>query len=274
MTVLAQFQPWYREVRGEQLNALVNQINTNTTAAAIGAGRPLATAITTVGAGTLTSAALVGGAITRSGPTGAFADTTATAAQLNTTLGSGAAIGTSWFVEYKNTTAFSATIGGGTGVTMSGRLVIPANSVGMYLLTKNGATTYTAFGVGVYEQAFVDTFAAVATADDGTTQTLTAAMIVGGKQVYHKTLGGATPSLTLPLASAIDTALPDMRVGQSFTLRIINSNSGTATIVTNTGWTLTGTLTLATNTWRDFVVTKTGTTATYTAVQVGTGTTS
>jgi len=98
-------------------------------------------------------------------------------------------------------------------------------------------------------------------------------MIVGGNLTYHTSTGGSTPSLTLPLGTAMDTALPNAAIGASYTLRIINANSGTATIVTNTGWTLTGTLTLATNTTRDFVITRTAA-GTYTGVSVGTGTTS
>ena len=113
----------------------------------------------------------------------------------------------------------------------------------------------------------------VATADNGTTQTLTAAMLAGGNNVFHTSAGGTTPSLTLPLAADFLAANPGLAIGQSMRVRVINTNSGTATIVTNTGWTLTGTLTLATNTWREFVVTRTGA-ATVTAVQVGTGTTS
>jgi hypothetical protein len=53
-------------------------------------------------------------------------------------------------------------------------------------------------------------------------------------------------------------------VGSSWVLRIKNSaGAGTWTVVTNTGWTLTGTMTIATGTYRDFIVTFTSlTTAT------------
>lgn len=120
-------------------------------------------------------------------------------------------------------------------------------------------------------------FAVVGTADAGTTQTLTAAMISAPNAQYvtHLSASGSTPSLTLPLAATLIAALPNAQVGTSYILRFINTNSGTATIVTNTGWTLTGTLTLATNTTRDFLVTITSISAgTVTGVSVGTGTTS
>lgn len=249
---------------GTLLNRLVDRLNLTD----LGAASPTNTAITTVGAGTLTAASLTGGVITRSGPTAAFTDTSATGALIDASLPNNNP--TSWLVQYKNTTAFGATIAGGTGVTVSGRTLVPANSVGDFLITKSTTATYTMVGIGVYQQVFANTFALVGTPDNGTTQTLTAAMIAGGNFTSHVTTGGTTPSLTLPLGSAMDTALPSMATGQSYILRIINDNSGTATVVTNTGWTLTGTLTLATVTWRDFIVTRTGTT-TYTGVSIGTG---
>lgn len=117
------------------------------------------------------------------------------------------------------------------------------------------------------------TNAKVATADNGTTQTLTAAMMSGAERVFHTSAGGSTPSLTLPAIADFLAANPGLAIGQSMTVRFINNNSGTATIVTATGWTTSGTLTLATNTWREFVITRTGA-ATATITSVGTGTNS
>lgn len=128
--------------------------------------------------------------------------------------------------------------------------------------------------LGVFNDDAVQTaFGTVTTADNGTSQTLTAAMVTGGSVVYHTSAGGTTPTLTMPLATAIIAAIPGFQVGQSYVLRIINTNSGTATVATNTGITTTGTLTLATNTTRDFLITMTGA-ATLSMVSVGTGTTS
>lgn len=252
---------------GTLLNRLVDRLNLTD----LGAASPTNTSITTVGAGTLTAAGLIGGVITRSGPTAAYTDTTSTGALLDAALPNNNA--TSWLVEIKNGVGFTQTLSGGTGVTLSGRTLVPGNSVGMFLITKSTTATYTMVGIGNYQQAFANAIGAVATADNGTTQTLTAAMVVGGNYTYHVSTGGTTPSLTLPLATAIDTALPAMQTGQSYILRILNNNSGTATVVTNTGWTTSGTLTIATNVWRDFLVTKTDT-ATYTIASVGTGTNS
>lgn len=266
-TVIPNFQPGFRLVDGTALNALVTQVNVLTPGFS-----PLNTALATVGAGTLLAAALLGGVITRTGSSAAFTDTTSNGTLLDSALATNAITGFSRVIQIKNSTAFAETIAGGVGVTVSGRTVIPGNAVGTFLLTRTGTATYTLVGISAVVQGTFDQFAFNATADDGTTQTLTAAMVVGGNITYHISVGGTTPSLTLPLAADVDTALPDIRTGQSFLLRVINKNSGNTTIVTNTGWTLSGgTLVLATNTWKEFLVTKTGT-ATYTGVNVGTGT--
>lgn len=264
---IPRFQPGFRLMDGTTMNLLVNQVNLNT----ISGGTVSMSSLTTVGAGTLTAAILASGLVARSGPVADFTDTTDTGTAIDTQLGS-PAIGAAFSFTVKNTVAFADTIAGGTGVTVTGRTVVPGNSVVEFLLTKTAANTYTMFGIGVQQQAFFGAGAFNATPDDGTTQTLTAAMVVGGNVTYHISVGGTTPSLTLPLATALDTAIPDMRPGQSFVLRVINKNSGNTTIVTNTGWTLSGgTLVLATNTWKEFLITKTATGA-YTGVNVGTGT--
>lgn len=117
---------------------------------------------------------------------------------------------------------------------------------------------------------------AIVTTDNGTTQALTAAMISspGVAEVYHNSSGGTTPTLTTPTAAAILATLPDAYVNSAWYLRVINANSGTATVAAGTGVTTSGTLTLATNTWRDFVlqVTGVGAAAAITMTSVGTGT--
>lgn len=85
---------------------------------------PLATtntAVTTVGNGTLLAAALLGGIITRSGPVGAFTDTTDTAANIAAALtGMGNVVGAiTRQTNYLNTTASVATLAAGTGVTLT-----------------------------------------------------------------------------------------------------------------------------------------------------------
>lgn len=105
--------------------------------------------------------------------------------------------------------------------------------------------------------------------------TLAATSMAGAQEnVVNLTgaLGGAA-NLTLPTVAALVAAAPGIVVGQSFKLRIINSSSGAFawTVVTATGWTLSGTMTLAQNTWRDFIVTVQSASAA-TIQAVGTGT--
>jgi hypothetical protein len=122
-------------------------------------------------------------------------------------------------------------------------------------------------------------FNAVAT---NTPATLTSAQMAGGQDSYVNmtaTLAGAG-TLNVPTAANFIAALPPTAqvVGVSGVLRIINSSSGAFawTVTTATGWTLNGTMSIAQNTWRDFVwqVTGVGASAAVTLQQVGTGTTS
>lgn len=92
--------------------------------------------------------------------------------------------------------------------------------------------------------------------DDGTTQTLTTAMVTGANQVFHLSTGGTTPTLTTPTAAAIIAAQPNFQVGDSYFLEIQNANSGTATVAGGSGVTITGTATIATTKFRRFMVTQ------------------
>ena len=115
-------------------------------------------------------------------------------------------------------------------------------------------------------------YTAIAT---GTPVTLTGAQQAGANEtVVNLTavLAGAG-TLNSATAAQIVAAIPNAVVGQSYTLRIINSSSGAFswTLTTATGITLTGTMTIANGTWRDFVVTLTTLTA-VTIQSAGTGT--
>lgn len=121
---------------------------------AIGANvtAPAATAINTVGAGTITAASFVGGLISRGGAQSAtaFTDTTDTAAAIIAACANLVnKIGTAMFVDYSNTTNATATLTGGTGVTVSGVSVIPPNTIGRFLVTYTATATLTMVGVGV-----------------------------------------------------------------------------------------------------------------------------
>ena len=109
-----------------------------------------------------------------------------------------------------------------------------------------------------------------------TSTTLTAANISGGVASVDLALTGAlggAANATLPTVASLVLALHSPTVGTAYRLRITNQSSGAFawTVLTNTGWTLAGTQTIAQNTWREYVVTlNTLTTATLQSVATGT----
>lgn len=86
------------------------------------------------------------------------------------------------------------------------------------------------------------------------TPTATAAQILGGLITSTGTV-----ALTLPLATDLDTALPNAFVGDSFDFSVISIGANTCTVTTNTGWTLVGTMTVLTTIASGFRARKTGT---------------
>jgi len=226
------------------------------------------TAVSTVGAATLSAAAIVGGLISRTGSTAAFTDTTDTLANIVAAMPN-ATIGQSWVLTIVNYTAFAETLAGGTNVTFSGPLVVPGLTWSDYLVTYVSATSIVLTFMGSGE---ICDLPSAQYATGTTTVTFTAAQLTGaGFTVYANT--GATPgSIATRTATQMVGDIPNAQVGMSYLLRVINAQgTGTLTITAGTGVTLTGTMTIAANTWRDFVVTiNTATTLTIQNAGVGT----
>lgn len=111
-------------------------------------GTPVATALNTVGAGTITAAGITSKITVRGGAQSntAFADTTDTAAAIIARIPN-AYIGQSFLYFVQNTTDAAETIGGGTGVTVSGISVVPAKSTVMFLVTLTSLTAVTMVGL-------------------------------------------------------------------------------------------------------------------------------
>ena len=78
------------------------------------------------------------------------------------------------------------------------------------------------------------------------TATLTAAQVLNG--ILLGSPGSSAASYTLPTVSDLETALPNSdKPGVSFDFSVVNvdgSGSGVITLVTNTGWTLVGLMTV------------------------------
>lgn len=89
--------------------------------------------------------------------------------------------------------------------------------------------------------------------------TAAGAVVAGANNVTLNLTGtlGAGAALTLPIATDIVAAIPNARIGKTYRLRIINRSGANFawTVTTNTGITLTGTMTIAQNTYREFDVT-------------------
>jgi len=108
--------------------------------------------------------------------------------------------------------------------------------------------------------------------------TATQSQIMGAEQTYLDLTGtaGAGVALTLPTVAVLLATLTPQQavVGSSVSLRVLNKTSQTVTMTTATGWTISGTATIATAVWRDFTVTITavGASPTATLQNVGSGT--
>jgi hypothetical protein len=96
----------------------------------------------------------------------------------------------------------------------------------------NGAGGYQV-GTGNRAETVMGAMAAPQTAT--ATATLTAAQIVNQMLVANPGTSAAT--YTLPLGTAIDTAVPNATLGSTFDLSIVNigTSSGTVTLAVNTG---------------------------------------
>ncbi len=224
------------------------------------------TAISTAGAGTLTAASLVGGVITRTGPSADFTDTTATAALIIAGMPSAGnpVIGQSWELTYLNTVAYTCTLAAGTGVTLSGITSIPGLSSARFLVTytASGAVTILGLGAGSYGVS-LPAAKYVTQAYQGVT--LAAGDITGANVVWFNNTGTTPAALTVRTAAQMFADTPNAQVGQSWSLFIRNSSvsANTATLTADAGptVTLTGTMTIAQNVTRMFVCTFTSATA-------------
>jgi hypothetical protein len=106
--------------------------------------------------------------------------------------------------------------------------------------------------------------------------TLPAGAITGAGEVFLLSTGANGTTLTTRTAALLfadlqlATGLQNV-IGYSYFLRITNTSAGTTTIGAGTGVTITGPATIATNTFRDYIVTVNGPTA-ITLQSVGVGT--
>lgn len=80
-----------------------------------------------------------------------------------------------------------------------------------------------------------------------TAATLTPAQVLNGLILANSGITAASVTYTLPTVADLELVLANSdKVGTSFTFRLVNlgTSSGTAIIATNTGWTISGSLTM------------------------------
>lgn len=94
---------------------------------------------------TYTVAQILGGVILRTTAANRT-DTTPTGTALGAAL-TGMDIGDTFMFKVSSQAAYTITVAGGTGVTASGNLVVPASSAKDFILTKTSATTFTLVGL-------------------------------------------------------------------------------------------------------------------------------
>lgn len=213
---------------------------------------------------TILAAALVGGQINRSGPTGAYTDTTDTAAHIVAALPS-FLVGAQFYVVFKNATTFSQTLAAGAGVTLPGTVLVPALTASNYFVTIGGTSasptaTFTHVGtMPIHTSASISDPQTVALSTVGA-GTITAAGIYAGV-----TLRGGTQTAvftdTTDTAANIITLLGagSAVLGQSAFYTYVNNTVFPATIAGGASVTVSGVSTVPANSWAKYLVTYNGT---------------
>ena len=100
-------------------------------------------------------------------------------------------------------------------------------------------------GDGNLNEPLID--ALPAPAEVTTAATLTAAQVLNGLILANSGITAASVTYTLPTVADLELTLSNSdKVGTAFTFRLVNlgTSSGTAIIATNTGWTISGSLTM------------------------------
>lgn len=191
------------QVQGLQANGQLAATTEQTTTGAIaalaasGSTQTVITALSTVGAGVITAAGINGRITSRTGTqTAAFTDTTDTATALLALLPLGnQVVGESYIYRVENNTAWPETITGGTGVTVSGITVLPANSWAEYLITFTAVATPTVTMVGFEQGYFPSTGTFTANGASAVTVANTAFTAGSNVAITLKTVGGTVGAI-------------------------------------------------------------------------------
>jgi hypothetical protein len=196
------------------------------------------------GAGGATSGA--GGAASLTGGAGTGGNSAGGAATVTSGAGHGTSAG--------GTASLVAGVSGGGATGNGGAVAITAGASGATdgnggsIILTAGALAGTGANGVIIERSVKMVKQGTQTAKT-VSATLTAAEILAGIITVNQG-GGSASALQLPLATAMDTALPDSAAGDAFDFSVINISTTaaeSASLTTNTGWTLVGDLDFAAN---------------------------
>lgn len=185
----------------------------------------------------------------------------------------GLVVGASYVLEINNQGAgnFTLATDSGSGFTMTGNMVIPQNGIQQFIVTINTATTGTVQALAPTNVLPPAKFSTI----NVTTGTLAAGNASGAAFTALTSTNGTPGSQAMRTPALVLTDTPGLAVGMSYVLFITNTGAGVFTLATDSGsgFTMTGTMTIAQNTTRTFIVTINSST-TGTVQNIGVGTTS
>lgn len=141
-----------------------------------------------------------------------------------------------------------ATSGNGGPATVAGGAAAGGNSNGGSVILTGGAHAGSGVDGAIIERG-VRLINQGAPTVATTSALLTAAGVLAGIITVLQGAAGASAQ-QLPLATAMDTALPDAAAGDAFDFSVINISTNaaeTASLTTNTGWTLVGDMDISAN---------------------------
>ena len=146
-------------------------------------------------------------------------------------------------------------------MTTTSNAAYPLETFGPYGLIPNGDGGYQIGDGNISEANFGNTSAPFSIA---ATATLTAAQVLNGLIIANSGVSSGAQTYTLPTVADFEAAFPSaVKVGATYTFRLVNIGTGTATaiVATATGWTITGslTMTIPITTGATLVARKTGT---------------
>jgi len=251
---------WNPRIGDQNLTAaLLSQILGNT------AGAVSNTAITTVGNGTLTAAALIGGQVTRTGPTGVYTDTTDTAANIVTAFGSFVS-GATFSTRIKNGTQYVQTLAAGTGVTLPASVSVPPFSAATYFGTVGGTAASPTVTFTHSDTTAINVSAATVSPQSVALNTVGAATITpAGMNAGVTTRGGTqtagftdTTDTAANILAGITSLLGD---GSSAEWTYVNNTVWPATLAAGSGVTVSGQTIIPAKSWARYLISRTSSSA-------------